>query len=144
MCHERNSTLKNILSVQKSPLDKGGLGFISNNKKSKNNKKGQEQVKNSSNITCFKCKNVGHHVRFCPLKKKGLNEKHQGKRPQHQPILEERPLPMMNQENASQVEKVKKKSRGSTCCYNCREKGHISSSCPNGNVPKLSLGNDYY
>jgi hypothetical protein len=44
-CHEGNSTLKNILSGQKSPHDKGGLGFISNNKKSKNKKKGQDQVK---------------------------------------------------------------------------------------------------
>ena len=88
MCHEGNSTLNNILSVQKSSLDKGVLGFIFNNKKSKNKKKGQEQVKKSSNITCFKCKNVGHHVRSCPLKKKGLNEKRQWKRPQGQPIID--------------------------------------------------------
>ena len=148
MCHEGNSTLNTILSVQKSPHDKGGLGFISNNKKSKKKKKGQDQVKNDANITCFKCKNVGHHVRYCPLKKKASNVKQQGKRPQvqsqGQPQLEERPLPMMNQDNAPQVEKIKKKRRGSTCCYNCREKGHISSSCPNGNIPKPPLVNDHY
>ena len=82
MCHEGNSTLNTILSVQKSSHDKGGLGFISNNKKSKKKKKGQDQVKNEANITCFKCKNVGHHVRSCPLKKKASNVKQQGKRPQ--------------------------------------------------------------
>jgi hypothetical protein len=74
--------------------------------------------------------------------------KHQGKWPQvqsqGQPQLEERPLPMRNQDNAPQVEKIKKKRRGSTCCYNCREKGHISSSCPNGNIPKPPLVNDHY
>ena len=40
----------NILSVQKDPQDKIGLDFISNNKKSKNKKKEQDQVKNSANI----------------------------------------------------------------------------------------------
>ena len=87
-------------------------------------------------------------MRSCPLKKKASNVKQQGKRPQvqsqGQPQLEERPLPMMNQDNAPQVEKIKKKRRGSTCCYNCREKGHISSSCPNGNIPKPPLVNDHY
>ena len=99
-CHEGNSTLKNISSIQKSPHDKSGLGFTSNNKKSKNKKNGQDQVKNEANITCFKCKNVGHHVRSCPLKKKASNVKQQGKWPQvqsqGQPHVEERPLPMMN------------------------------------------------
>ena len=156
MCHEGNSTLNNILSGQKSPHDKGGLGFISNNKKSEKRNKEQDQVKNPANITCFKCKNVGHHVRSCPLKKKASNVKQQGKRPQvqsqgqpqvqsqGQPQAEERPLPIMNQGNAPQIEKVKKKRRGSTCCYICREKGHISSSCPNGNIPKPPLVNDHY
>ena len=95
-------------------------------------------------------------MRSCPLKKKASNVRQQGKRPQvqsqgqhqvkpqGQTQVEERPLPMMNQENASQVEKVKKKRRGSTCCYNCHEKGHISSSCPNGNIPKPPLVNDRY
>ena len=42
-CHEGKATLNNILSVQKSPNDKGGLGFNSNKKKSKVNKrKGQK------------------------------------------------------------------------------------------------------
>ena len=40
--------------------------------------------------------------------------------------------------------RVKKKRMGSTCCYICREKGHISSSCPNGNIPKPPLVNDHY
>jgi hypothetical protein len=64
--HKGKSTLDNILSVQKSPNDKSGLGFNSNNKnKSKINKKkkGQDQVKNSNKIVCFKCKIEGHHVR---------------------------------------------------------------------------------
>jgi hypothetical protein len=43
--HEGKSTLDNILSVQKSPNDKSGLGFNSNDKKKSkinNNKKGQD------------------------------------------------------------------------------------------------------
>ena len=47
-----------------------------------NKKKGQEQVKNSAKIVCFKCKVEGHHVRSCPLKKKPISDKQQGKRPQ--------------------------------------------------------------
>jgi hypothetical protein len=134
----------NILSVQKDPQDKIGLDFISNKKKSKNKKKGQDQVKNSANIICFKCKNVGHHVRSCPLKKKASSVKHQGKWPQVQSQDNERPLPTPNHDNVLQVEKVKKKRKGSTCCYICREKGHISSSCPNGNVSKPPIVNDHY
>jgi hypothetical protein len=46
-------------------------------------------------------------VRSCPLKKKALNVKQQGKRPQvqsrGQPQVKERPLPMMNKDNAPQV-----------------------------------------
>ena len=42
-CHEGKTTLNNILSVQKSPNDKGGLGFNSKKKKKSkmNKKKGQ-------------------------------------------------------------------------------------------------------
>jgi hypothetical protein len=61
-CHEGKSTLNKILSVQKSPNDKSGLGFISNNKKKSKiykKKKGQEQVKNLAKIVCFKCKIEG-------------------------------------------------------------------------------------
>ena len=134
----------NILSVQKDPQDKIGLDFISNKKKSKNKKKGQDQVKNSANIICFKCKNVGHHVRSCPLKKKASSVKHQGKWPQVQYQDNERPLPMPNQDNALQVEKVKKKRKGSTCCYICRKKGHIASSCSNGNISKPPIVNNHY
>ena len=68
-CHEGKATLNNILSVQKSPNDKGGLGFNSNKNKSKRNKKkGHKQVKSSVKIICFKCKIEGHHVRSFPLK----------------------------------------------------------------------------
>ena len=98
--------------MQKSPNDKGGLGFNSNKKKKKsksNKKKGQKQVKNSAKIICFKCKIEGHHVRSCPLKKKAISDKQQGKRLQlhshAQPQIEERPLPKKTQANASQVEK---------------------------------------
>jgi hypothetical protein len=48
-----------MLRVQKSPNDKSGLGFISNNKnksKIKKKKKGQGQVKDPAKIVCFKCK----------------------------------------------------------------------------------------
>jgi hypothetical protein len=45
--HKGKSKLDKMLSAQKSPNDKSGLGFISNNKKSKifKKKKSQEQVK---------------------------------------------------------------------------------------------------
>ena len=86
-CHKGKSSLDKMLSVQQSPNDKSGLGFISNNKKKSkinNNKKGQEQVKDSAKIVCFKCKIEGHHVRSCPLKKKPLSGKQKGKLPQVQ------------------------------------------------------------
>jgi hypothetical protein len=73
--HEGKSKLDNMLRVQKSPNDKSGLGFISNNKnKSKiiKKKKGQGQVKDLAKIVCFKCKIEWNHVRSCPLKKKAL------------------------------------------------------------------------
>jgi hypothetical protein len=75
-------------SVPRIPKDKSGLGFNSNDKKSKvNNKKGQDKVKNSAKIICFKCKVEGHHVRDFPLKKKHLSKNQQGKRPQAQANL---------------------------------------------------------
>lgn len=154
-CHEGKSTLNNILSVQKSPNDKDGLGFNSNkNKKSKRNKKkGQEQLKNSAKIICFKCKTEGHHVRACPLKKKAISDKQQGKRPQvqshAQPQVEERPIPRKTQVNASLVEKSSEKKMKSRHCYLCHEKGHVASSCTSGNLSNPiiiddidSLGND--
>ena len=109
--------------MQKSPNDKGGLGFNSNKKKKSkmNNRKGQEQVKNSAKIVCFKCKVEGHHVRSCPLKKKAISEKQQGKRPQvqshAQPQVEEMPLPKNTQANASQVEKSSEKKVKSRRCF---------------------------
>ncbi|KAK1692713.1 hypothetical protein QYE76_009410 [Lolium multiflorum] len=70
---------------KQSPNDKSGHGFNSNNKKKSTThkrKKGQGHVKDPAKIVCFKCKIEGHHVRSCPLKKKPLGEKKQGKRPQ--------------------------------------------------------------
>jgi hypothetical protein len=149
--HKGKSTLTNILSVQKSPNDKSGLGFNSNVKnKSKINKKkkGQEQVKNSAKIICFKCKVEGHHVRSCPLKKKHFSEKQQGKIPQGQAIAQpqvgDRQLPKKIQANAPQIDKSKKKRKGSTCCYICREKGHFASSCLNGTSSNPILVVDDY
>jgi hypothetical protein len=113
--HVGESTLDNMLSVQRRPNDKSGLGFNYNKKiKSKPIKKnkGQEQVKDSAKIVCFKCKVEGHHVRSCPLKKKSLSEKQQGKKPQVQtqvPQVEERPLPKKNHATPPQVKTPTKK-----------------------------------
>ncbi|KAK1606868.1 hypothetical protein QYE76_030541 [Lolium multiflorum] len=101
-------------------------------------------VKDPAKIVCFKCKIEGHHVRLCPLKKKPLGEKKQGKRPQDGdhglpqgqaqglPRLEERPLPKKDQAKAPVVEKSSEKKEKRRTCYICREKGHISSFCTIG------------
>ena len=78
------------------------------------------------------------------MKKKASSKKHHGKRPQEQSQDEERPLRMINKDNDPHIEKEKKKRKGSTCCYTCRKKGHISSSCPNGNISKPPIINDHY
>ena len=105
-------------------------------------------MKNPAKIICFKCKVEGHHVRSCPLKKKNLSEKQLGKRPhvqdQVQPQVEERPLTKKSQANVSQVKKSNKKSKGSTCCYICREKGHLASSCTNGISSNPIIIDDIY
>ncbi|KAE8797637.1 hypothetical protein D1007_27104 [Hordeum vulgare] len=75
-CHERMSTLNNVLCEQTSPDDKNDVGVNSNK-----NKRGLEQVKNLAKIICFKCKVKGHHVRSCPLKTKSQSHKQQGKLP---------------------------------------------------------------
>jgi Zinc knuckle len=143
--HEGKSTLDKVLCGQKSPNDKGGLGFNSNNKKSMFIKeKGQPQVKNSAKIICFKCKVEGHHVRSCPLKKKPLSDKQLGKRPQVQPQGDVRPLPKKTQVNDLHVEKSTKKKGKSRCCYLCREKGHLASSCTNGTLSNPILVDDVY
>jgi hypothetical protein len=149
--HEGKSTLNKILSVQKSPNDKSGLGFKSNNKnKSKINKKnkGQEKVKNLAKVVCFKCKFEGHHVRSCPLKKKPLSEKQQGKRPQvqghAQPRVEERSLPKINQDNVPLMEKSSEKKMKKRICYICHEKGHLSSSCTSGKSSNPIIIEDVY
>ncbi|KAK1646804.1 hypothetical protein QYE76_064609 [Lolium multiflorum] len=139
--------------------DMSGLGFNSNNKnksKSKSNKKkGQDKVKKSAQLVCFKCKVEGHHVRSCPLKKKKkyLSEKQQGKRSQGQgqaqdqaqarPQVEDRPLLKKNQDNVPQEKKSIKKRKGNTC-YLCREKGHFASSCLNGTLSNPIIINDDY
>ncbi|KAK1642895.1 hypothetical protein QYE76_060700 [Lolium multiflorum] len=153
--HEGKSALDKMLSVQQSPNDKSGLGFNSNNKnksKSKSNKKkGQDKVKDSAKLVCFKCKVEGHHVRSCPLKKKKkhLSEKQQGKRPQGKgqaharPQVEDRPLPKKNQDIVPQEKKSIKKRKGNTC-YLCREKGHFASSCLGGTLSNpIIVDNDY-
>jgi len=148
--HVGDSTLDNMLSVQRRPNDKSGLGFnsnIKNKSKSINKNKGQEQVKDLAKIGCFKCKVEGHHVRSCPLKKKALSEKQQGKKPQVQsqaPQGEERPLPKKNQATPPQVKTPTKKRGGSRCCYLCREKGHIASSCTNGTLSTPIIIDDDY
>src|ERR1041385_5107749 len=126
MGHEGKSTLDKVLCGQKSPNDKGGLGFNSNNKNSMlSKKKGQSQVKNSAKIICFKWKVEGHHVRSCPLKKKPMSDKQLGKRPQVQQQGEVKPLPKKTQVNDLHVEKSTMKKGKSRCCYLCREKGHL-------------------
>ncbi|KAK1627161.1 hypothetical protein QYE76_001476 [Lolium multiflorum] len=142
-----------MLSEQQSPNDKSGLGFNSNNKKKitmNKQKKGQGQVKDPAKIVCFKCKIEGHHVRSCPLKKKPLGEKKQGKRPQDGaqglpqdgahvlPRVEGRPLPKKDQAKAPVVEKSSEKKEKRRTCYICREKGHISSFCTIGNMDSHS------
>ncbi|KAK1670123.1 hypothetical protein QYE76_058282 [Lolium multiflorum] len=125
---------------KQSPNDKGGLGFNSNNKNKSTThkwKKGHGHVKDPAKIVCFKCKIEGHHFRLCPLKKKPLGEKKQGKRPQDGaqglPRHEERPLPKKDQAKAPVVEKSSEKKEKRRTCYTCREKGHISSFCTIGN-----------
>jgi len=88
---EEINELKAQVTSLKKDLEKCDVGhnFHSNKKKSKNKKKGQGNYKNSANITCFKCKKIGHHVRTCPLKKRAYNEKLHGKRPQAQSQVEE-------------------------------------------------------
>ncbi|KAE8794177.1 zinc knuckle family expressed [Hordeum vulgare] len=104
--HEGMYTLNNTLCGQKSPNDKGGLGFNSNKKKKSKsfNKKGQEQLKNSAKIVCFKCKIQGHHVRSFRLKNKPQSHNQQRKRPQVQSRtqlqVKEMPLPKKTQANA--------------------------------------------
>jgi Zinc knuckle len=149
--HEGKSKLDKMLSVQQSPNDKSGLGFISNNKKKSkinNKKKGQEQVKDPAKIVCFKCKIEGHHVRSCPLKKKPLSGKQKGKSPQiqahAQPQVEERPLFKKNHAKAPIVEKSSEKKGKRRTCYICREKGHLSSSCTNGTSSNPIIIDDVY
>ena len=111
-------------------------------------RRAKKQVKNSAKIICFKCKIEGNHVRSCPLKKKPISDKQQGKRPQvqshAQPQVEERPLPKKTQANASQVEKSSEKKVKSRRCYLCREKGHVASSCTSGNLSNPIIIDDIY
>ncbi|KAE8786135.1 hypothetical protein D1007_40038 [Hordeum vulgare] len=98
---EKINELKAQVTSLKKHLEKCGDGHIyhSNKKKSKNKKMGQDQATNESNISCFKCKKVGHHVRSCPSKIRAYKDMLHGKRPQYQyraqPHVEERPLCMI-------------------------------------------------
>src|SRR4051812_26626105 len=138
--HQGKAALNKILSMQKSPNDKSGLGFNSNVKKKStiklkhkgNKKNGQVQVKNLANIVCFKCKEEGHHVKLCPLKKKSLGKKQQGKRPQALHLVRDGPPPKKTQDLPQVVASSKNKDGKSRTCYICRKKGHISSSCTMG------------
>ena len=113
-----------------------------------NKKKGQEHVKNLAKIICFKCKVEGHHVRYCPLKKKPISDKQQGKRPQvhshSQPQVEGKPLSKKTQAYASQVDKSSEKKMKSRCCYLCHEKGHLAFSCTSGNLSNPIIIDDIY
>ena len=148
--HKGKVTFDNMLSVQKSPNDKCGLGFNSNikNKSKSSNKKGQEQVNHSAKIVCFKCKVEGHHVRDCPMKTKPLSEKQLGKRPivqsHAQSRVEQGPPPKKTQVIAPQVGEPIKKKEKSRCCYLCREKDHLASSCTNGTLSNPIIIDDVY
>jgi hypothetical protein len=78
------------------------------------------------------------------LKKKPHSDKQQGKLPQVQTQAEELPLPKKAQVNASHVEKSSENKVKSRCCYICREKGHLASSCTNGIVSNPILIDDIY
>lgn len=142
-CHEGMSTLNNVLCEQTSPNDKNDVGVNSNK-----NKRGLEQVKNSAKIICFKCKIEGHHVISCPLKKKPQSHKQQGKRPQTQSHIqlqvEGRPLPNKTQANTPRGEESTGKKAKCRCCYLCREKGHVASSCTRGNLSNPITIDDSY
>ncbi|KAE8787546.1 hypothetical protein D1007_38483 [Hordeum vulgare] len=142
-CHEGMSTLNTVLCEETAPNDKNEFGVNSNK-----TKKGLEQVKNSTKIICFKCKVKGHHVRSCPLKTKSQSHKQQGKRPQTQSHIqlqvEGRPLPNKTQANTPQGEKSTGKKTKGRCCYLCRAKGHVASSCTRGNLSNpITIDNTY-
>jgi hypothetical protein len=54
------------------------------------------------------------------------------------------PLPKKKQDEASQIKESTKKRKGSTCCYICREKGHLASSCLSGTLSNPILVDDDY
>ncbi|KAE8788854.1 hypothetical protein D1007_37040 [Hordeum vulgare] len=83
---EEINELKDQVTSLKKDLEKcdDGHSYHYNKKKSKNKKRGQDQATNKSNISCFKCKKVGHHVRSCPLKIRVYKDMLHGKRPQAQ------------------------------------------------------------
>ena len=82
------------------------------------------------------------------MKKKPLSEKQLGKRPliqsHAQPRVEQGPPPKKTQVIAPQVEKHIKKKDKSRCCYLCREKGHLASSCTNGTLSNPIIIDDAY
>jgi hypothetical protein len=83
-------------------------------------------------------------------KKKTLNKKQQGKRPQvqgqahAQPQVEERPPPKKAQSHAPQVKNLKKRSMKSRCFYICHKKAHLASSCTIGTLSNPIIVDDVY
>ena len=72
------------------------------------------------------------------------SNKGRGHQSQAQLQVEERPPPNKTQANAPQVEKSTKKSGMSRCCYLCREKGRLASSCTNGTLSNPIIIDDVY
>ena len=55
-----------------------------------------------------------------------------------------KPLPKKTQVNDLHAEKSTKKKEKSRCCYLCREKGHLASSCTNGTLSNPIIVDDVY
>ena len=81
--------------------------------------KTQDKKKVYAHIKCFKCKDMRHFASKCSIKldkKIQAKEKRQGNEKQH-----------MSKEEKAQSKRV---------CYSCRERGHMTHSCPLGNISK--------
>jgi hypothetical protein len=137
----------NILPSTTSDLDNvgkkerhNGHGLVSNsNKKNKSNKlKYKEQSQNMIKIplTCFTCKNEGHHARDCSLKKEEMNmSKSKGKKKwmAHIKCFKCSNMGHCASIYSNKVDKTslpkKKTRRSKRKCYGCNGKGHEIASC---------------
>ena len=85
---------------------------------------------------------------MCSSDLKPLSEKQLGKQPlvqsHAQPRVEQRPPPKKTHAIAPQVEEPTMKKGKSRCCYLCREKGHLASSCTNGTLSNPIIIDDIY